>query len=216
MRLVSVNVGMPRLLARLDRTVKTGIVKSHVEGRVRVTASGLEGDGQADRDQHGGVDMAVYAYPFEHYAYWREHLGRDDQPMGQFGENLTVEGVTEGTIRIGDVVRVGSTVLEVSQPRIPCVKLAMRMQLADFAKRFLASGRVGFYLRVLEEGEVGAGDAIEWERRAADSMTVAEVCELVGLEPRLADAARRALALPALSRQWRDGITKALAKLERG
>ncbi|TFH23991.1 MAG: MOSC domain-containing protein [Myxococcales bacterium] len=215
MRLVSVNVGMPRLLTRLGRTVKTGIGKSPVSGRVQVSRTGIEGDGQADLDSHGGVDMAVHGYPFEHYAYWQRELAREEEMSpGQFGENLTVEGATERDLRIGDVVRVGSALLEVSQPRIPCVKLAMRMELAAFPKMFLASGKVGFYFRVLEEGEIGAGDTIEWERRPDDSMTVREVAGLVTFEPHQAETVRRAAGLAALSLEWRERFTSALAKID--
>ncbi len=214
MRLVSVNVGKPRLLARLGRTVKTGIVKSPVSGRVRVSRTGIEGDGQADLDSHGGVDMAVHGYPFEHYPYWQRELAREGMSPGQFGENLTVEGATESDLRIGDVVRVGGALLEVSQPRIPCVKLAMRMELAAFPKMFLASGKVGFYFRVLEEGEIGAGDVIEWERRPDDSMTVREVAGLVTFEPHQVEAVRRAAGLPALSQEWRDRFASALARID--
>jgi len=213
-RLVSVNVGKSRLLARLGRTLKTGIVKSPISGRIGVSSTGLEGDGQADLDNHGGVDMAVHGYPFEHYAFWQRELGREEMPPGQFGENLTIDGVTEMDLRIGDRLRAGTTLLEVSQPRIPCVKLAMRMELAAFPKMFLASGKVGFYFRVLEEGELGAGDVIEWEHRAENSMTVRDVARLVTFDAEQADAARRAAGLSALSQEWRDRIAAALAKLE--
>ena len=210
----SVNVGMPQLLARLGKTVKTGIVKSPVDDRVAVSRTGLDGDGQADLSVHGGVDMAVYAYPFEHYAFWQSQLSRDEMPMGQLGENLTVEGLTEDRVCIGDVLTVGTARFEVSQPRIPCHKLAMRMEMPQFPKLFLASLRVGFYLRVLDEGEIGAGDSIECVPAAWASMTVREIAELVNLEPARMEAARRAVELPALSQEWRDAISKALARLE--
>ena len=137
-----------------------------------VGATNLDGDGQADLTVHGGVDKAVYAYPLEHYAHWTAALGRDDLAPGRFGENLTTEGLLEDDVLVGDVLRVGSALLEVSQPRVPCFKLAARMGDPAFARPFLRSGRVGFYLRVLEQGELGAGDAIVRERRGEGGLSI--------------------------------------------
>ena len=155
--LVSLNVGKPREVDRDGEKIATGIFKRPVEGRVALRATNLEGDGQADLSVHGGIHKAVYVYSCDHYAFWREALGREDLRYGQFGENFSVAGWTDDQVHIGDVFRVGTALLEVSQPRDPCMKLGLRMGDARFPKRFLASGRPGFYLRVLEEGEVGAG-----------------------------------------------------------
>ena len=162
MRLLSVNVSPPKEVLHGSETVETGIFKEPVAGRVMLRELNLDGDGQADLINHGGVHQAVYAYPIEHYDYWRRELGREDFGFGQFGENFTVEGMPEDEVHIGDVFRVGGDALvEVSQPRTPCFKLGIRMGLPRFPKLFLKSGRIGFFLRVLEEGEVGAGDAGE-------------------------------------------------------
>lgn len=178
MKLISVNVSKPKEIAAGGRTVSTGIFKAPVAGRVRVGRLNLEGDGQADLRVHGGPDKAVYAYPFEHYDYWQRELGRSDLAFGRFGENLTVEGMLEDEVRIGDVFRVGSALLQISQPRSPCFKLGIRMGSSRFPKRFLAAGRPGFYLRVLEEGEVAAGDSIALDRAEPEGLTVLEASRL--------------------------------------
>ncbi|MEK7668013.1 MAG: MOSC domain-containing protein [Gemmatimonadota bacterium] len=172
--LVSVNVALPSPLVTGKGEVLSGIRKLPVMGRVRVGALGLDGDAQADLKVHGGPDQAVYAYSRDHYARWAGELARDDLAPGSFGENLTVEGMLETDVRIGDVYQVGSARLQVTKPRSPCFKLAAWTGLPTFPKLFLASGRTGFYLRVLEEGEVGAGDAIALVRREPDARTVLE------------------------------------------
>jgi len=159
MRIVSVQVGKARTLEHRGRQLRTGIFKDPVLFRVHVGRLGLEGDAQADRRVHGGPEKAVYAYDLSAYAYWSETLGRA-LPHGQFGENLTVEGMPETEVRLDDVYRAGRATLQVASPRSPCFKLAMKMEKADFPKAFLKSRRTGFYLRVLEEGDVGAGDAM--------------------------------------------------------
>ncbi len=159
MHIVSVQVGKARAVEHRGRSVRTGIFKDPVLFRVHVGRLGLEGDVQADLRVHGGPEKAVYAYDLSGYAYWRTKLGRD-LPHGQFGENLTVDGMPETEVRLNDVYRAGSTLLQVVSPRSPCFKLAMKMEQPDFPKAFLQSRRTGFYLRVLEEGDLGAGDAI--------------------------------------------------------
>jgi MOSC domain-containing protein YiiM len=201
----SVNVGRPRPLAVGDGTVPSGIVKEPVPGRVAVGATNLDGDGQADLTVHGGVDKAVYAYPLEHYAHWRAALGRDDLSPGRFGENLTTEGLLEDDVLVGDVLRIGSALLEVSQPRVPCFKLAARMDDPAFARPFLRSGRVGFYLRVLEQGELGAGDAIVRERRGEGGLSIRAAAALLS-DGSDADALARAAAVPALAEGWRESF----------
>jgi MOSC domain-containing protein YiiM len=171
MKLLSVQAGRARTVEHRGRAVRTGIFKEPVLFRVRVRKHNVEGDQQADLRVHGGPDKAVYAYDLSGYAHWRAALGRE-LPYGQFGENLTVDGMPETAVRIGDVYRVGGALLQVSEPRSPCYKLAMKMELPQFPRAFLASGRTGFYLRVLEEGEIGAGDAIELVSRDPDAPTV--------------------------------------------
>ena len=161
MKLISISVGRPREMQWRGETVLTSIFKTPVAGRVRVTRFNLQGDEQADLDVHGGADKAVYAYPSEHYAYWRKELPGLELPWGAFGENLTTQGLSEESVHIGDRMRAGTAEFVVTQPRMPCFKLAIRFNRPDMVKRFLRSGRTGFYLAVLKEGEVGAGDAIE-------------------------------------------------------
>jgi MOSC domain-containing protein YiiM len=196
--------------------VMTGIFKEPVAGRVRLTTLNLEGDRQADLRVHGGVHKAVYAYPFEHYDHWRRELGRDDLGYGQFGENLTVQGLLEDDVHVGDVFRVGTALLQVSQPRTPCFKLGIKMGTQSFLKPFLRSGRIGFYLRVLEEGEVGEGDAIARIRSDPDRLSIREVSRIMYLAPDDVDGARRALRVQALSPTWRDSFAKRLERAPEG
>jgi MOSC domain-containing protein YiiM len=161
MKLVAVSVGRPRNVEWQGETVRTSIFKAPVAGRVRVGRFNIEGDEQSDLEVHGGEDKAVYAYPAEHYTFWREQLPGVELPWGAFGENLTVEGLHEDRVHMGDRFRVGSAEFVVTDPRMPCYKLALRFGRPDMVKRFMKSGRTGFYLAVLKEGEIGAGDAIE-------------------------------------------------------
>ncbi|MCZ6557794.1 MAG: MOSC domain-containing protein [SAR324 cluster bacterium] len=210
MRIVSLNVGLPRDVEMKRGTVATGIYKEPVPGRVMARKLNLDGDGQADLVGHGGEQRAVYAYPLEHYAHWRSQLGLGDMPHGQFGENLTCEGWLEDTVHIGDVFRAGDATLEVTQPRPPCFKLAHRMGRPDILKPFLSSGRVGFYLRVLEEGEIGAGDALERVSLGPEQMTVREICHLMYFGKDDLAGAERALRIPALSPGWLDSFAQRL------
>ena len=172
MKLLSVNVSLPRDVLHMKKTVSTGIFKESVVGRVMLRTLNLEGDGQADRENHGGLYKAVYAYSTEHYEHWKRELRRSDFTPGQFGENFTVQEMSEDDVHIGDVFRVGGALVQVTQPRAPCYKLGLRIGMPQFPKLFLASGRVGFYLRVLEEGEVGAGDVVERVKLDPERMTV--------------------------------------------
>lgn len=210
MNVVSVNVGEPREVPWRGRSVLTSIFKAPVAGRVAVRAHNVEGDRQSDLTVHGGADKAVYAYPSEHYAYWRDALPGVDLPWGAFGENLTTTGLLEAELRIGDRLRVGSTELVVTQPRIPCFKLGIRLGRTDMPKRFLASGRSGFYLRIVAAGEVAAGDPIAVIERDAHDVTVADVVALKakrGASPRLL---RQVVDLPALSEAMREEFRKRL------
>jgi MOSC domain-containing protein YiiM len=212
MKLLSVNVSLPKEVPHGREAVSTGIFKEPVEGRIVLRTTNLDGDGQADLENHGGVDRAAYAYSIENYDHWRRVLGRDKFAFGQFGENFTVEGMLEDDIHIGDVLRVGDALVEVSQPRPPCFKLGIKMGMAGFPKRFLASGRVGFYLRVLEEGEVGAGDVFERVESDPERMSVREMSHLLFFEPKNLEGAKRALHVRALSPGWRDSFEERLAE----
>ena len=178
MKLVSLNVGTPREVTLKNRTITTGIFKEPVQGRVMLRKLNIDGDKQADLSVHGGADKAVYVYPKEHYEYWRQKLPNMKLPWGMFGENFTTEGLLEDAVRIGDRFRVGTAELKVTQPRLPCYKLGIKFGRADMVRRFLASGRTGFYLAVLREGMVGAGDTIELIGRNANNATVAEIVKL--------------------------------------
>lgn len=211
MKLLSVNVSPPREASYEGRTIRTGIFKAPVAGRVMVRRLNIEGDGQADLKVHGGPDMAVYAYPFAHYGYWERELGRRGLPFGQFGENLTLEGGSEITVRVGDVFRVGGAVLQATQPRIPCYKLALRMgEDSGFPLRFQDSGRMGFYLRVLEEGEVGAGDVLERLETDERAVTIAEFIRIYLHETHRPQSLRRLLASRDLGQAWRAYLEKML------
>ncbi len=174
-RVLSVNVGMGRTASWNGRNVRTGIFKEPVNGRVHVSTLGLAGDEQADLEAHGGPSKAVYAYPGEHYAFWRKELSGTHLPWGAFGENLTIAGYIESAVHVGDRFRIGTTVLAATKPRFPCYKLGIRLGRDDIVDRFLVSGRTGFYLRVVDEGEVGAGDAIEALERTASAPTIADL-----------------------------------------
>jgi|SRR5215210_4522697 len=214
MKLLSVNVSPPTEVVHGGETVTTGIFKRPVEGRVMLGTLNLDGDGQADLLGHGGIYKAAYAYTVENYEYWKRELLRTDLAFGQFGENFTVEGMLEDEVNIGDHFRVGGALVEVTQPRVPCYKLGIKMGVRGFEKMFLASRRVGFYLSVLEEGEVGAGDVLDRVRTDSERMTVREMCQLLYFEPDNLEGARKALRIRALSPGWRQSFEDRLARTE--
>lgn len=217
LKVLSVNVCLPKEIAYRGKTVMTGIFKEPVSARVRVGALGLDGDGQADRKVHGGADMAVYVYPHEHYRFWEAELGRPDLPFGQFGENLTITGVSEDSTRVGDLFRIGTTLFQVTQPRIPCYKLAIRMAAEfDFPGRFQASGRLGFYFRVRDQGDVGAGDTIELVDRDDKSITISEFIDTYLNYMHEPEQLTRVLVSRDLSDGWRGYLEEALRKAEPG
>jgi MOSC domain-containing protein YiiM len=209
-RVLSVNIALPRTVDHEGRSVRTGIFKQPVAGPVRVGPLHLDGDGQADLQVHGGPDKAVYAYDLSGYRYWRRELSRE-LPFGQFGENLTLEGMSETEVSIGDVLRAGTAVLQVTQPRAPCGKLAMKMGLPGFARQFLEGGRTGFYLRVLEEGEIAASDPIFIAEKDSRGLRVAEMTELMYRSPVDPERIRRALGIEALPGGLRRTLEKRLA-----
>jgi MOSC domain-containing protein YiiM len=213
-KIVSVNVGIPRDAVWRGEVVRTGIFKQPVAGAVAVRGENLAGDAQADLTVHGGVDKAVYGYPSEHYAYWCDWLGVDALPWGAFGENLTTAGLLESDACIGDRFSIGSALLEVSQPRIPCSKLALRHERPDLPKAFLASGRSGFYFRIVREGALTAGDAIELVASDPRALSVADVQSLARGKRDLA-LIERAADHPALAEVWREDLRARLEKLGR-
>ena len=172
-RVISVNVGGPQQIEIGGRTVRTSIFKSPVRGRIKLFETNLAGDQQSDLSVHGGPDKAVYLYPSEHYRYWKEQLPEIEMPWGMFGENLTTAGLDERTVHVGDVFRFGSAVLRVTQPRMPCYKLGIRFGRKDIMRRFSDSGRSGFYLSVVREGVIGAGDPIELVSVPAERVSIA-------------------------------------------
>jgi len=215
MKVLSVNVGGPREVEWRGERVRTSIWKAPVTGRVAVRRTNLAGDAQSDLRVHGGAEKAVYVYPHEHYAFWQAELPDATLGFGEFGENLTSLGLLEADVSIGDRLRIGSAELAVTQPRVPCFKLGLRFGRPDMVKRFLAAGRSGFYLAVLREGELGAGDAIERIPVATPSLTVAEVAGLYAGRGASRERLRFASELAGLPAGWRDGFREALARSAR-
>jgi MOSC domain-containing protein YiiM len=206
MRIVSVNVGMPREVVWQGMTVQTGIFKEPVAGPVTINKLNLAGDQQADLTVHGGPAKAIYAYPAEHYEYWRQEVPDVSFPWGKFGENLTTEGLQEDTLYIGDRVGAGSAILMVTQPRMPCYKLALRFERDDMIKRFLKSGRSGFYFSVIEPGEVSAGSKVEILSRDPNRVTVAEIVRLYLGQTGDGDLLERAINVNALPENWKAAL----------
>ena len=215
MRIVSVNVGLPREVTWNGATVSTGIFKQPVPNRIALRRHQLDGDGQADLSVHGGPTKAAYAYPVQHYDYWREQVPSIDFGWGSFGENLTVEGLAEESVCIGDEYRVGSARVVVTEPRMPCFKRGIRFGRADMVKGFLKSQRTGFYFGVVEEGDVAAGDPLELVAKHPAAFPVADVTRLYTTEKENADLLRRATALSALPAKWRDYFEDRLVPLRR-
>lgn len=203
-KIVSLNVGLPREVTWKGDSVMTGIFKAPVAGPLMLRILNLDGDQQADLSVHGGVHKAVYAYPSEHYDFWRNELPDMNLPFGMFGENFTTEGLLEDSVNIGDRFRVGKAELMVTQPRMPCYKLGIKFGRADMVKRFLVSRRTGFYFAVVQEGEVEAGDEIELLDRDRNGLTVADVTRLYAFEKDDLKTLRRALETEALPASWRD------------
>lgn len=206
MKIVSVNVGMPREVIWKGISVTTGIFKEPVVGSVMIKEVNLVGDKQADLTVHGGAQKAVYGYPAEHYEYWRHELPEVAFSWGKFGENLTTEGLLEDTLYIGDRLLVGSAILMVTQPRMPCYKLALRFERDDMIERFLRSRRSGFYFSVVEQGEVRAGSQTKILSRDPNQVTVADINRLYFSEEPDPELVVRATKLSALPQSWKDGL----------
>jgi MOSC domain-containing protein YiiM len=211
--LISVNVGLPRMVMSNGDPVSTGIFKEPVAGRVMLRTLNLDGDRQADLSVHGGPSKAVYVYPSEHYDYWKHELPELKLPWGMFGENFTTAGLLEPELSIGDKFQVGSAVVMLTEPRMPCYKLGIKFGRSDIVKRFLASERTGFYFAVLQEGEVGPGDQIELIEGSKGSVRVSDVTQLYTREKHNVGLLRRALDVEALPESWKSYFQHRLAKL---
>jgi MOSC domain-containing protein YiiM len=207
MKIFSLNVGVPRAVAVNGGTITTGIYKEPVDGRIKLRRLNLDGDRQADLTVHGGPYKAVYCYPHEHYAYWKKTLPNRDLPIGIFGENFTTEGMSEDSVHLGDEFSVGSAEVTVTQPRLPCYKLNLRFDDGFMVKRFLASGKSGFYLSVKKAGEVGAGDEFEVIARDPQKISIAEFNRLyVAKQYNRNDVAtiERLTKIAALPEDWKE------------
>lgn len=209
-RLLSVNVGLPRDIQWHGQTVHTGVWKSAVTGRCRARRLNLDGDGQGDLAGHGGEHRAVFVYQIESYRYWQKQLARGDFVYGQFGENFTIEGLPDDAVCIGDRYRIGEAIFEVTQPRVTCYRVGIRMDEPRMPALLTSSGRPGFYFRVLQEGEVGAGDEIVKVGEATERMTVADINALLYSPNHARDRLERALRIEALSQGWRTSFAALL------
>ena len=211
-RIISLNVGKARdVPAANDRTVRTGIFKSAVVGPIALGLNGLSGDEQADLKVHGGPYKAVYSYASEHYSRWKQELGVDELAWGAFGENLTTAGLMEEDLVVGERFRVGSAILQVAQPRMPCFKLALRFGRSDMVKLFWASGRSGTYFSVVQEGEISAGDEMVKVQQELDGVTIADVVRLYSGATWESELRERALRSP-LRGSWKQGIRERLTE----
>ena len=203
MRIVSLNVGLPREVTWQGKVVTTGIFKEPVDVAVMLRTSNLDGYGQADLSVHGGISKAVYAYPSEHYAFWRAEFPEMNLPWGMFGENFTTEGLLEEEIYIGDRFRVGEAEITATEPRMPCYKLGIKFGRADIMKRFLASRRSGFYFAARREGRVRAGDTMEFVGREQQEISVADITRLYAFEKNDLKGLRRTIEVEALPESWK-------------
>ena len=213
MKIVSVNVGLPRTVQWKGKAISTGIFKSPVSGRIPLRSLDFDGDRQADLSVHGGPDKAAYVYASEHYAYWLRELPDMALPWGVFGENLTTEGLDEAALQVGDRFRIGTAEVMVTQPRLPCYKLGLRFGRDDMVKRFLASGRLGFYFRVVTEGDIAAGDEVLLIERAKDSLPVVEITRLYARDKDDLDGLQRMVRVAALPEDWRDYFKEQIQRI---
>jgi MOSC domain-containing protein YiiM len=213
MKLVSLNIGLPREVQWKGETVITSIFKEPVKGVVKLRRLNLDGDEQADLSVHGGISKAVYAYPSEHYEFWKREFPDMTLPYGMFGENFSTEGLFEDAVNVGDRFRVGTAEIMATEPRMPCYKLGLKFGRSDILKRFLASRRTGFYFAVLKEGEVQVGDPIERLSRDKSDVTVADVTRLYAFDKDNLELLNRAVRVEALSESWRDYFQHHIDKL---
>ena len=213
MKLISLNAGLPRIVESNGEPVATGIFKEPKQGPIMLRTLNLDGDRQADLTVHGGVSKAVYAYPVEHYEFWKKELPEMELPYGMFGENFTTEGMLEEALNVGDRFRVGEAELMVTEPRLPCYKLGIKFGRTDIIRKFLQSRRTGFYFAVVKEGEVEAGNEIELLSRDSNDITIADITRLYAFEKNDLQTLRRAVKLKALSDSWREYFQKQIHKL---
>ena len=213
MRLLSLNVGLPRQVRFQGELVTTGIFKEPVQGSVKLRKLNLEGDKQADLKVHGGVDKAVYAYAGEHYDYWRQELPEMSLPWGMFGENFTTEGMFEESVNIGDQFKVGTANLIATQPRMPCYKLGVKFGSMDMIKRFLASGLTGVYFKVMKEGELEQGDEIKLIKKDENSVTVKDIVRIYTIDKDDIQTIERAIKIKDLPNGWRYHFIKQLEQV---
>ena len=211
-RLLSVNVSLPMEVEYQGKKFQTGIYKEPIAGPVQASRLNLDGDGQADLVGHGGEQRAVHVYSFDNYSYWQTELGREEFPYGQFGENFTVTELADQNVHVGDRFQIGTAQFEVTQPRVPCQKLAMKMDSPGFVKLIMKSGRLGFYFRVLQEGKVDTGDDIECVHRHPIQMSITEIHELMYFDKQNLTDIERALQIDALSPGWRESFEDRLSK----
>ncbi len=216
MKIVSVNVGLPREVMWNGKAIQTGIFKEPVTGPVMLRRLNLDGDRQADLSVHGGPNKVVYVYPVEHYSYWSNELPEQELPFGVFGENFSTEGLDEEAVVIGDVFGIGKARVVVTEPRMPCFKLAIRFNRPDMVKRFMRSQRTGFYFGVLDEGEVQAGDEISLLSRDDSGLKLTDVTRLYTTERTNASLLAKATFTQSLPESWRGYFQNQLEKLQRG
>ena len=214
MKLISLNVGRPRLVLYKGQSISTGIFKEPIAGAVTLRTLNLDGDRQADLSVHGGPYKAAYGYPSEHYEFWRQELREATFPWGAFGENFTTEGLRENELHVGDRLRIGEAIVMIRQPRTPCYKLAAKFQRDDMIERFLHSGRSGFYFSVEQEGVVEAGDAFEFLSREPESVTIAELNRLYVDDRYNRELLEKAIAAVALPEDWRDYFAQRLTRMQ--
>lgn len=212
MKVISLNVGLPREIALQGKLVTTGIFKQPVTGQVMVRTLNVDGDQQADLSVHGGIHKAVYAYPAEHYQYWRNEIPDIDFPWGIFGENLSIEGLLEDSVYIGDRYRIGEVEVVATQPRLPCYKLGIRFGRADMIKKFLSSRRTGFYFKVTQEGLVEAGNKIELLDRDQETISIADVTRVYAFEKDDLETMQQALNVEALPESWKGYFEQQIEK----
>ena len=217
MKVLSVNVGLPRKVIFNGQTITTAIFKDPVNVPIMLRKLNLDGDRQADLTVHGGVDKAVYSYPAEHYGYWRKQFPNMDFEWGLFGENFTTEGLMEDAVNVGDQFQVGSVKIVASQPRMPCYKLGVRFGTMDIIRRFLISGRPGIYFKVLKEGEVQTGDRIEITKKDKNNVTVKDIVRLYVYRDDTGniETMRRATKISVLPEGWRHEFQQNIKQLER-
>ena len=214
-KILSINVSLPKEIDFEGQKVTTGIFKEPIEGRIMLRTLNLDGDKQADLTVHGGPDKAVYAYPIEHYEFWRKVYPDMEMPNGMFGENFTIEGLMESEVSVGDAFEIGSSKVIATQPRMPCYKLGVKFGRMDVLKKFLASGRSGIYFKVLEEGEVGAGDSIVRIKNDTNRVGIGDIVRLYASDREDIKTMLRAVKVEALPEGWKHYFYEQIRRVEK-